>query len=426
MEVSLKRILSLIFSVLTVSLGAFALDMPFFSGYAGVLMDYQNEAEDDGFNPYWTAESFFTGQLDFNGNFLIRGEFCIQATDLFEHNIFEETSEKNAFFRMEEFSLTYKLNTLHATHYFSLFLGNYEPTGSDVFIQRQFGILPVSSQITKSWHGLSGASIYPFYGGGFNYTYHPERNLVFSARAYENKQETSDSEDYINVLNTDLRLAMLYRYFLMDFSLGLGFPLGETDDTGEDVVLIVRELQLHSGLTMILGNRQRSSFFMQLGFENFNITAKDDEPYINFKDIYFLLEPRFRFRACDFNFSLFNIPAGSADDMIFLKGMVYENNADCENLLGANFTLESDHLYIGNTNFTFGFHTTFAWTNPDIENFKEDKSTIKDWNKELYLTTFTEMPIFGGKLSAAITANCLGMDNWKGAFLGTLGFKTQF
>ena len=78
----------------------FALDMPFFSGYAGFLGNFTNEADSKDFNPELEVESFFSAQLDFNGKFIARGEFYIDSENLLDDNIFKDITDPNASFKI--------------------------------------------------------------------------------------------------------------------------------------------------------------------------------------------------------------------------------------------------------------------------------------------------------------------------------------
>ncbi|MBP5251101.1 MAG: hypothetical protein J6Z17_01650 [Treponema sp.] len=404
----------------------FAFDMPFFSGYAGFLGDITHDRASEDFDPEFKAESFFSGQLDFGGDLLLRGEFYIATEDLVDANLFEDSDAPNAFFRLEEISATYKLSTLKSSHYFSLFLGSFEPIGSDIFLQRQFGIQPIGPRFTESWHGLSGASVYPFFGTGVSYVYHPENSGSLALYAYINQQ--TEVEETRKVINTDLRISRLSPNITLDLSAGLAFPLENKDANGNDVVLLVQEVQLHAGFNLLLGNRYTTSLFAQGGFSEFVITTSSTvkKDGISFSDIYFYLEPRFHLRKAQIHIAAFNIPRKSADDMLYLKEIV---NADLniKNMLGVNVCTVTDNLYIGNTNITFGIHSTLALTDADLEALKEDFKVLKDWNYEVFVTPFVSIPVLGGTLNGSITANVTNISkDIHSALMGTVGFKTQF
>ena len=430
MEVSLKKFLLSFISLFFVS-PIFAL-MPFFTGFAGFLTNIGNDfnsEENKIFDPEVTAEAYFSGQLDFNGNFLLRGEFFIEANDLVDQNFFEEPASENAFFRIEEISATYRFNSANSSHYLSAFLGNFEPIGSDVFLQRQFGIKAIGSFFTESWHGLSGASVYPFYGAGLSYVLNPSFPWALGFFFYVNT-ETQD-EITTNIINSDIRFASVLSWLTADISTGLSFPLETSDDAGTEVILIVRKVQLHAGFDLLFGNKNTFSFFLQGGFNKFTLNpskTNSSDNKLSFSDLYFIVEPRFALRQCNIDLSLFNIPSESADDMLYLKHIV-SGNSSITNLLGANLCVVTDNLYLGNINFTFGIHTTFCFTDSVLADAISSPANILSWTKKLYVTPFTSVPVFGGQVKAEISASVFDLMSWeniKNAFRASVGFRSQF
>lgn len=426
----MKKFLLLFISLVFIS-PVFAI-MPFFTGYAGFLTDIGNDTnseEDKIFDPEITAEAYFSGQLDFNGKLLLRGEFFIEADDLVEQNFFEEPTSENAFFRIEELSATYRLSSASSSHYFSAFLGNFQPIGSDIFLQQQFGIKPIASFFTESWHGLSGASVYPFYGAGLSYVLNPAFPWALGFFFYVNTQ--TEDETTTNILNSDVRFASVLSWLTADLSAGLSFPLENSDDAGTEVILIVRKVQLHAGFDLLFGNKNTFSFFLQGGFNKFTLNpsrTNSSDNKLSFSDLYFIVEPRFALRQCNIDFSLFNIPSESADDMLYLKHIV-SSDSSITNLLGANLCIVTDNLYLGNVNFTFGIHTTFCFTDSVLADAISSPANILSWNKELYITPFTSVPVFGGEVKAEVSASIFDLISWaniKNAFRASVGFRSQF
>ncbi|MBO4403806.1 MAG: hypothetical protein J5780_00525 [Treponema sp.] len=405
---------------------AFSFDMPFFSGYAGFLGDIAHDKDRKDFDAEFRMESFFSGQLDFSGNLLLRAEFYMATQDLVDSNLFEESESENAFFNLGEVSATFKLSTYRSSHYFTLFMGSFEPIGSDIFLQRQFGIQPIGARFTESWHSLSGASVYPFYGTGISYVYHPENSGAAAIYAYMNKQ--TFAEETRKVLNADIRVARLFPNLTLDLSAGVGFPLENTDANGNDVVLLIQEVQLHAGFNILLGNRYTSSLFAQGGFTDFVLasSSENSKKTISFSDLYFYLEPRFHLRKAQIHLALFNLPRDSADDMLYLKEII-NSDSTINNLLGVNLCTVTDNLYIGNTNFTFGIHSSYMVTNADLEEFKKDFKAIKNWDMKLYITPFLSVPVLGGTMNGSFTVNVFNLKNdIHSSLMGTVGFKTQF
>lgn len=392
----LRTILSLCFLCIT-ALNSYALETPFFSGYAGILGDFKNVEDSTTFTPDLKTQTFFSGQLDFGGSLILRGEFYLSTNNLIENNIFLEPANENAKFRIQEVSATAKVNAITFTNYFSVFLGNFEPIGSDIFLQRQFGIKSITSKLTESWHGIAGASIYPFYGAGFSYTMRFEKPMIIGANLYWNLSLADIVAGTVpdKAFNIDLRFACIYPYFSFDLCGGFGLHLEKEDSEGNKVFVLVNEADLHAGLAMLIGNRYTSSLFVQAGIGELRLTA-DAKNDFQLHNIYFLLEPRFVMEFLQLNIGVFNIPQNATNDMIYLKDIGATNN-----VLGTNVSVFTDRLFIGNTNFTLGVHGTA--TIKDISKF-EDLKKIKEIyaakGMGLTITPFVTIPIFGGTFTA--------------------------
>jgi hypothetical protein len=388
----------------------FALDSPFFSGYAGIMGDITNDSSSTTFAPQMTTQAFFAGQFEFGGCFLLRSELSLKTDDILKNGLFKETDSK---FKVNELSITFHQRSLSASHFISLFLGNYEPIGSDVFLQRQFGIKPITSLVTESWNGMCGSSVYPFYGMGGSYVVRFEQPFAVGLYAFANNDDTTSE----NVLNLDLRFACVLRNFSFDFSAGLAFPHEQSiSETGEKVVLLIRTETLHAGFNMLLGNRYALSLFIQAGFSNLDLSPDDGSTLsIDSDNLYVFFEPRLATRQFTLNLSVFSIPQESIDDMLYLH-----------DTLGANLCIVTDHLYLENTNFTFGIHTTLSFPSKSIMDAIEDYANILSWDRKLYVTPFTSMPLLNGELKSSVSVSCLDLaSDWKSAIKATVGFKTQ-
>jgi len=403
-----KKIIG-IFAAFFSSTLLFAVDLPFFSGYTGVIENISNSTSNT-FAPTMKTDAFLSSQLDFGGVFLVRGEFALKTDDILAKGIFQDTA---ATFKVNEISATFRYGSLTSSHFFSLFLGNYESIGSDMFLQRQFGIKPITSPVTESWVGLCGATLYPFYGIGGSYVIHFEQPFAVGIYLFANNDEATDEQ----VFNTDLRFACVLRSFSVDFSAGLAFPHEQSiSETGENVVLLVRTETLHAGCNMLIGNRFAFSVFMQAGVSNIDINPeKTSKLTINADDMYLFFEPRIATRLFTANLSAYSIPQESVDNMIYLHDP-----------LGANVSIYTDHLYIENVNFTFGIHTTLSFPGKTFMDIVDDYANMLTWTRNLYVTPFLSIPLFSGTLKFSASANCLSIpDEGFSAFNGTIGYKAQ-
>ena len=331
------------------------LERPFFNGYMGVNGDVN-------LVPEFSLQGYFSGQLDFSGLVFIRGEFYLQTVNLLDNGLFEEPVTENAKFKIQELSATYRHSGFNITQFFSAFLGEYESIGSDVFLQRQFGMAPITSRITTSWHGLNGASVYPFYGLGLSYVLHFQKPFALGAYVYGNKNSLQST----NTILADLRFACTFSNFTFDVAGGFSFPMQTTTDSGERVILLVKEVDIHGGFNMLIGNRNQTSLFIQAGVGDLNINPSSSSVF-DFNDFYFLFEPRFMREYVEFDISAFDIPNDSIYDMTYLDSLYTSGSSSDEiAVMGANLCVVTEKLFIRETPLTLGGHLTLAFINPQI------------------------------------------------------------
>ncbi|MCH5290612.1 MAG: hypothetical protein J1D88_02485 [Treponema sp.] len=426
MEDYVKRIISALCALCIFSATAFALSAPHFSGYTGILGTITNSNEDTDFAPDFRAEGFFAGQFDFGGKFLARTELYVKTDNILDDSLFNDT---NATFRVKELSFTYRLDSYMVSHFFNFFLGNYEPIGSDLFLQRQFGIQSTTSHIMESWNGIAGATIYPLYGIGGAYVLRAEEPLAFGLYAFANKADEQNNITTDNILNIDLRFACAYSNFALDISAGLAFPQeSQIAETGQDVVLLIRTEKLHAGLTMLLGNKYSNSLFFQFGFTDMDLNpSSNGATDFSAKKIYLFIEPRFSLPLCTLAVSLFSLPGTSVQDMLYLADQGSdEKTLKNRSTLGLALTASTERFYIGNVNIGLGVHFIAAFRDRNFKDLIDSPSTIMDWTRDIYLTPFVSIPVGGGAIKASFTVNASEFgDNWRAAFRGTLGYRTQ-
>lgn len=390
-----------------------------FTGYAGALGDMHPNVDSDFFDPQLCLQLFFMGQFDFNGNTIVRGGFNVKTEDIIEEGVFKDTPST---FRLDEFSITRMFKSYGATHYISAFVGTFEPIGSDVFLQRQFGISSIASELTQSWSGLSGSTIYPFFGTGLSYVFHPFLPIAAGFYGYyEYKEHTTDHEVSGKLLSTDLRFACNFNRFTVDIAGGLGFPIEdkyEEDDEENKVVLLIRTVDLHAGITMLLGNINSCSFLLQTGFRSMNIDPNHKDNYHICNDNrYFLGEFRARKDNFQISFTAFALPKETVNkDMPFIHDP-----------LGFNFGVEN-----GTADFKVGLNVSPCFNDYMDNVIDVVKDNIEDADIELkdmfnlYVDPFISWDIFKGNLKAHITLNVTDFnDEPKKSYNFILGYKSR-
>ena len=396
---SVFRILNKIFLFFLVACFTTAHAETYFSGYSGAVASI-NPVKNQKV-PALTAQAFFAGQFDISGVFLLRTEISVETDNILDHGIFQDTP---AYFSIDELSATTKFKTDSASHMAAVFLGEYESIGSDLFMQRQFGIRPIGSKMTETWLGLNGTTIYPFSGLGLSYMIRFLSPQAFAAYFYVN-----DKEDAHN-LNLDFRYAGVADRAILDIALGMGFPIETKDAAGEDVVLLIRTMDLHAGFSLLLGNRHTNSLFLQCGVKRLRLNPNEEEKVLRLSDLYFLVEPRFATKRLNFHFALFNIPEDMANELFYVS-----------NPLGCNLAIFSNNIQLGMFNLTFGTHITVS--SPDTTLATINNLSID--NMSLQVAPFATTEVFGGTLNMAMKLDVLNIKKWYDSFKFTLGYKVQ-
>ena len=388
-----------------------------FTGYAGIKGDFDSDPAEDDFTPRLMLDTFFSGQLALSENFFIRGEFSIQTEDLFATSMFDK---KESEFYIDELSATYIKPFLGNTQYISLFCGTFEPIGSDVFLQRQFGIKPISSLITENWLGLRGPSVYPFYGAGGSYVLHFDSVPVASGLyIYMNKENEKRDKQ----LNLDWRFATVLNLLTLDFSVGIGAPMSDKSN-GKDVILVIDTLYLHTGVDMLLGDRYSFSVYGQAGFKDYAVRAGDEENDFGADDIYLILEPRICTDQFHANFSVFSLPAESVETMMFISAL--DDAGNPLKATGLNISVFTDKLYIKNTNYSFGYHLTYVIKDKTLWDCQNPKSFFVDSDYSIKISPFVSMPLLSGDIKLMLQADLTEFkdNNWKKALKLNVGYKS--
>lgn len=423
LEDNLKRTIFAAALSFMAAAAAFSLEIekPFFSGTTGFFTTVAPNPERNDYDPQCTTESYFAGLFDFSGKLFLRGEFYIVTEGLFEKDL----TNMNAIFRIEELSATYKFTGDNGSHYLSVFKGNYEPFGSDIFLQRQFGISKISSNLTESYHGIEGAYILPLYTNGISYTYHSNGNKVASISLHKNEMYKLQQEE-TDAINFDMRLAGLFDYATIDAIAGLAFPTGLDDDS--DSFLSMNEAQFHAGINALFGHKKTFALHTQFGVDGIYLKkSEDNDDSINMKNFHILVEPRIPVGDCYFNPSVFSIPVRTAGEMVYLRTFIFKHPSE-DNVMGCNLNIVNENLCIGSLKLNAGIHGTMVMTSFDSGELKSHPaSTIKDAEKTVIITTYADMEVFGGKVAASLSVDTKEIkDSPSKSISGTIGFRTNF
>ena len=308
-----------------------------FTGYAGGKLNQSAKEEADNYEGQLKLQAFFAGQFNFSQNLWSHLEFSIDTDNLLTDDIFKKTPAQ---FRIDELSITGKMSLNNNVNYVSAFIGMYDPIGSDILLQRYFGIDPIASKVTDSWLGTGNSILYPQWGIGISdviksYSWPGLIGLYL----YVN----SEDAEY-KVFNADLRTAVCFRYFTMDLAAGLGAPLSDKNQ-GKDVIVAVDKLYWHMGTTFLLGNNYTgASLFGQMGINNASIKPKGSQTTITPETCYFLVEPRFYNGIAHTHISFYILPKDTVAELMIL-----------DNTMGVNLNIFKN-VTTRNSIFTMGMH----------------------------------------------------------------------
>ena len=381
---------------------------PAFSGYSGGKLNYASNPEStESYDPDLTLQAFFQGQFNFSQNLWGRLEFSIDTGDFLSKELFHET---DASFKIDELSLTLKSRSDSDANYFSIFMGTYDPIGSDVFLQRYFGIQPIASKITESWLGLAGSILYPHFGIGIaDVKRLLNAPITLGGYAYFNHED-----NLYYVFNTDFRFACVYRYFTFDLAGGIGIPLSNNNQ-GQEVIAAIEKVYWHAGTTILFGNNYTQSLFIQAGLFNVPFTKRNGTE-VSPDDIYLLFEPRFLLDSAHVNLTVFSLPQDTVEQLIFV-----------DDSLGVNLNIYGDSFSIGANRFTMGTNFSFSFVEKTFLDVIKPMELIKgEYN--ITMTPYVSTNFLSGELHTQVSVKFMkfGTARWYDAFTADIGYTAKF
>ncbi|MBP5519601.1 MAG: hypothetical protein J6X84_03370 [Treponema sp.] len=379
-----------------------------FSGYAGAKLNYSPNPESEDYDPDLKLQAFFAGQFNFSQNVWSHLEFSINTGDFFAQSFFHETDSK---FQVDELSLIMRANMYSCANYFSMFMGTYDPIGSDVFLQRYFNIKPISSKITESYLGLAGSILYPHFGIGISdIIKFYNKPIAFGGYLYVNHE---DEDNY--VFNADLRFATVLRFLTFDFAGGIGIPLSDKYK-GEEVILAIEKIYWHAGTTMLLGNNYTTSLFLQAGIYNASFTKKQDSSVISPNEIYLLAEPRFLLGKGHLNISVFSLPPETVKKLLFV-----------DDTLGVDVNIYGESSTSGSKEVNFGTHVCLSFIDKNFEDL-QDIQNINSNGYNLNITPYFSTTFLSGELHLQGTLRIKEFINGNAGrgISVDLGYRTKF
>lgn len=382
-----------------------------FTGYAGGKLNYSSStkepdsSEEDGktYDPDLKLQAFIAGQFNFSQNLWAHMEFSIDTEDFISDSLFSSTP---SLFQIDELSLIARSMMPTSSNYFSVYMGTYDPIGSDIFLQRYFGCEPIASKITESWLGLAGSILYPHFGVGISdvikFHFNP---FALGFYAYINHED-----DRYYVFNSDIRTACVCRYFSWDFACGIGAPLSDKFQ-GSDVIIAIEKLYWHAGTTMLIGNNYTQGLFLQGGIFNASFNPKS-KMIVGKDDIYLLFEPRFVKQNTHINITAYSVPQATVQKLLFV-----------DDTLGADINIYWDSIVAGSHSLSVGTHISGSFTDKtflDFAKIKEITSNGFNINFTPYISTNFLNGELHGQLKVKFMEFAKGV--WYNAFSADIGY----
>ncbi|MBQ4379190.1 MAG: hypothetical protein II821_08360 [Treponema sp.] len=365
----------------------------FFSGEAGLMANFENQ-EKFKFDPTLCFDGFLSGQIALSNALSVRGEFSIRTSDLLEDGIMQEV---DSIFRINELSATFTKSFGGFNHTLSAFKGCFESIGSGQFIQRHLGVKPYGSFLTNSFLGLNGIYAYDLYGTGGSYTITSKRLPLAMGLVISKTPEDQSPEDEIcPLLNTDLRFAYYNSVLMIDALAGITAPLRTTNDSGEDVVLLIDTLYFHTGIDLhLLSPYSPVSFLFQAGVEYFPLKKTSKAVTFQNDSVYLLEETRLNSGTAKCYITVFHIP----EELGNLKVSKIGKSVFIEEPLGANIRFFGEKLHTKNREYDAGLNVMAGLKGIHFSNIN-DLDLNKDLN--IKIIPFTEIDVNNGRLTAAL------------------------
>ena len=403
----MKKIRNLILCTVLLCAQSILSAASFFSGYAGGKLNLGSASESEDYSSSMKLQAFFQGQFNISRNIWGHLEFSLDTDNLFSESLFYKT---NALFQLDELSLTSRQTLETITNYFSIYMGNYDSIGSDIFLRRQFGISPVGSKLSESWLGTAGSLLYPHFGMGIADVIKFPEPLCAGAYLYFNNE---DADCY--VFNADARAAGVFRFFTFDVAGGIGVPLSTTKYS--DVFVTVDKIYWHAGTTLLFGNNYTSAFFLQTGVYNAAFQANDEGMIFGSNGLYLLMEPRINGKKIKMHITFYSLPQKAVDELLFIH-----------DTLGLNINIFSDNLSSESNSFNLGLHTSISFPGKSIMDMR-DMGAYMGKNTNIFVTPYITANLFGGELNSMLSLNLMPIfkgENLLKAMEINIGYKTSF
>lgn len=300
--------------------------------------------------------AFYGTQIQAGKRFLANAGISLRSGNLFDTM---EPRDIPSLFNIDELSFMYRFRMEQALSQIAFFMGEYEPLGDDVFARRYLGTRLFNSYFLQKRIGFPVPAIIPAEGIGGSFTV---RYKNIAGALYTNYAEKNGKKH----MNIDARIAGVSNALIVDFLFGVTLPFEDRDSNGEKVVAVIRTVDFHTGLTMLVGDNPFVNLYMQAGIARLRAKPAAGEKIFVLDDLYAFLEPRFSIQKVLFSLSLFHLPPHT-----------YQNISYADYPLGASFMIKSVPLNLKSANWVFGGILSVSMPNPAVSPFSIKTMSIQ-------------------------------------------------
>ncbi len=279
----------------------------FFDSEGGVGLDTIPKAGFEGID--LNVRAYYGAQIQLGNNLLIESEFSF-FTDSIIDKIFLQDVPAN--FSLDKLSFSYNIAGLNFNSRVSAFAGTQDVFGTDDFAKKYFGARSFDSILLEKRIGYDQPGIYSIDGFGLELNTVYNTSVATAFYAYYNEGFGKKQ------LNFDSRIVGIANAVIADFSFGVSLPFDDSNSSG-DALLVIKRADLHSGLTLLIGNNPYANLYLQAGVTRIQINPDVGEKVFSLENLHVLLEPRFAVGNARTSLAFFIMPQSTVDLIDYIE-----------------------------------------------------------------------------------------------------------
>ncbi|MFI3257009.1 MAG: hypothetical protein R3Y36_01785 [Spirochaetales bacterium] len=348
--------------------------------------------------PEIQIRAFYTVQIQLGDNMLLTTGLRFQSEDIFSDSFLKNVP---SLLSVDNLSFSYRIPGKGFTTQLAVFAGAYDTVGGDAFLRRYLGTDDIDSPFLQKQIGLEQAGIFTIDGFGVGAISQFSIPIAAAVYSYYNESYSKSS------INFDLRFAGVTKLLIGDFTFGFGFPSDTMDSDGEDVVLIIRQVDLHTGFTLLFGDNPYAHLYIQAGASRIQVNPAEGEDVLSLSDLYIFIEPRCFAGNIQFSFSFFMLPDEVVENILYI-----------DNSTGGAFFIEVP-VKLGTIESAFGGYLTTS-----VPNFATTEVTMDTLS--IQVAPYAEVMLGTGTFAAVFQFRPMKYATPADMFELSLSYKTTF